>query len=241
MNDDSNPCSSDKVESENTDPNIDDATIAPRRVDSLDDDKTIGVSQTDIETSSKKVPELGRLPEFGDYELLAEIARGGMGVVYRGRQKSLNRDVAIKMILAGEFASQDEVDRFYTEAKAAANLDHPGIVPVYEFGQHEGHHFFSMKYIDGSRLYDDMAFRRFVVADWNRDSCSTFELAFATKNRSSNVASCCIYSFFRNGLSRHTRHRSRPRNDGGSETTTRQKSQPVFKPHAHARSQFCDG
>lgn len=89
---------------------------------------------------------------FGEYELLAEIARGGMGIVYQARQTRLNRTVALKMILAGQFADQDEVRRFLVEAEAAAGLDHPGIVPVYECGQVGGQHFFSMGFVDGPSL-----------------------------------------------------------------------------------------
>ena len=89
---------------------------------------------------------------FGDYELLAELGRGGMGIVFKARQISLDRPVALKMILSGLGSSAEEIQRFRLEAEAVARLDHRHIVAIYEVGNHAGRHFFSMKYIAGQSL-----------------------------------------------------------------------------------------
>ena len=107
------------------------------------------------EGREKALPE-NRKHIVGDFELLEEIAAGGMGIIYRARQISLNRIVALKMIRSGTSATKAEVRRFHIEAEAAGNLDHPNVVPIYESGEYRGQHFFAMKLVDGKSLADEL-------------------------------------------------------------------------------------
>lgn len=140
-----------------------DETIAPKSSASFDvptvppkstfsDLRTISAGQSDNSADSPSDQKA-----FGEYELIEEIARGGMGIVYKAKHQKLNRITALKMILNGRFSSQEELQRFYIEAEAAARLDHPSIVPVYEIGECDGRAFFAMKFIDGGSLAENMS------------------------------------------------------------------------------------
>ena len=125
----------------------------PLTSDSVDDGHSDVLTDKSAEYESFTSQLEGELPQqFGDYELLEEIARGGMGVVFRARQVKLDRQVALKMILTGKLAGDSDVQRFYSEASSAAALEHPGVVPVYEVGEQNGQHFFSMGFIEGESL-----------------------------------------------------------------------------------------
>jgi tetratricopeptide (TPR) repeat protein len=121
--------------------------------DSRSERTTAGNGAPAVDPPSNGPPQPGQKVRYiGDYELVSVLGRGGMGVVYRARQVTLNRQVALKMIGNSEFASEDQLRRFQNEAEAVAALDHPGIVPIYEVGTFEDQRYFSMKLVDGQGM-----------------------------------------------------------------------------------------
>jgi serine/threonine protein kinase len=116
---------------------------------------------------------------FGDYDLLEEIARGGGGIVYRARQRSLNRIVALKLLLFGQQASPEVVRRFRVEASAAGALQHPNIVAIHEVGLHEGQHYLAMDFVDGPNLAQAISDSRFTIYDFHRTARCVRQIAEA--------------------------------------------------------------
>src|SRR5437879_1787287 len=124
-----------------------DASVAPQKRD--DPGREDCVVAPDRKRSARRAKIFA---DFGDYELLEVIGRGGQGVVYRARQKSLNRTVALKVIGLGHWATEAHLKRFRREAESAASLEHPCIVPIHEVGERDGSCYFSMKFVEGGQL-----------------------------------------------------------------------------------------
>ena len=140
--------------------------------------------------------------QFGDYEILGEIARGGMGVVYRARQTGLKREVALKVIATGLFASSTEHTRFRAEAEAVARLDHPNIIPIHDVGEHEGRPYFTMKLVEGGSLADQISKDEFQMT---KEQAANVRLSFDLRHSAfviSKVARAVHYAHQRGILHR---------------------------------------
>ncbi|MCS7465207.1 protein kinase [Stieleria sp. ICT_E10.1] len=126
-------------------------------VDNLDatSDEAIDATQVSQLNQTSLNPSVA-IRYIGEYRVLSEVARGGMGIVFKARQETLRRTVALKMILSGRLANDAQVERFYREARSAAALKHPHIVGVHEIGKHDGHHYFTMDFIEGESLAETL-------------------------------------------------------------------------------------
>ena len=133
---------------------VDDGTIALLAGETPRGDASVAFAPSITDSILPTIdPKTGRpMPHVSGYEILGELGRGGMGVVYKARQKKLNRLVALKMVLSGGHASPDALARFLVEAQAVAALQHPNIVQIYEVGEHDSLPHFSLEFVDGAPL-----------------------------------------------------------------------------------------